>query len=139
MGGKMANMKADYKTVLLGDVANAVLALGEKPEDIYEYKLLKLSAPCCEKMEDALDKGAIGFGEFHDTILNRDHNINFADCSPYPEGAVWEEYPISFCPFCGEKVEIEEIERVSLRIKKRRIPARTEETYEEITIQGGDR
>ena len=61
---------------------------------------------CCEEMRHAFEYDYIQFGEFHSN-LNTDKNVNIARCSPYPEGAVWEEKPIKFCPFCAEQVEIE--------------------------------
>jgi len=127
-------MKAYYKTILKGEGATLGYPFREKPEAVYEYVLLEMTAPCCIGMKEALENEAIGFGEFHDTILNCDCNINFADCHPYPEGAVWDEYPICFCPFCGEKVETEERERVTRKKYKRTIASRTETDYKEVSI-----
>jgi hypothetical protein len=64
---------------------------------------------CCEEMEDAWKSRDrfIGFGEF-DGMLNKDCNVNIYHCSPWPEGAVWDEMAIRFCPFCAEPIEIEE-------------------------------
>lgn len=109
-----------YKTVLRGELTRKETIIG-KPTDVYEYRLLEMSEPCCPEMKEALEADAIGFGEFHDTILNRDNHLNFADCRPYEEGAVWNEYPISFCPFCGTRVETEEKEKVTLKITKRHV------------------
>lgn len=122
-------MKAYYKTILRGDSANS--ALKEKADDVYEYVLLEITEPCCQQMKEALEHDAIKFGEFGESYLNQDCNINFGDCSPYAEGAVWDEYPIHFCPFCGQKVETEERERVILRKTKRVIPSRVEDDYSE--------
>lgn len=127
-------MKAHYKTVLEGEGANIGYPFNRKPEDVYEYILLEMTDPCCQEMGNALEAEAIGFGEFHDTILNRDCNINFADCHPYPEGAVWDEYPIRFCPFCGQQVETEERQRVTRKRYKKRIPSRTEDDYREVVV-----
>ena len=125
-------MKVYYKTVLKGEGSHQEYPFNEKPDDVYEYILLEITEPCCDEMKKALEDAAVGFGEFNDCILNCDCNFNFADCHPYPEGAVWDEYPIRYCPFCGMKVETEEREKVTRKLVKHRIPARTEDGYEEI-------
>lgn len=58
---------------------------------------------CCTA---ARNSEAVTFGEI-DSNLNRNEHVNISSCAPYPEGAVWEEEEINFCPFCGTKVEIE--------------------------------
>jgi len=58
---------------------------------------------CCE---DAEQSNAITFGDV-DNILNIDERVNISSCAPYPEGAVWNEEAINFCPFCGAKIEID--------------------------------
>ncbi len=68
----------------------------------YELKEIKTEY-CCSESESS---DAIQFGEV-DTILNTDESVNIASCAPYPEGAVWDEEPIKFCPFCGKKITIE--------------------------------
>jgi hypothetical protein len=45
--------------------------------------------------------------ESWDSIFNEDNQVNIFRCSPWPEGAVWDKKPISFCPFCGCRVETE--------------------------------
>jgi len=126
-------MKAYYKTILKGENIHS-LPYEEKPTDVYEYKLLEITDICCQEMKDALHDNAVGFGVFHDAILNSDKNINFADCSPYPEGAVWTEYAINFCPFCGKRVETEERERVTLKKIKRKVRLERVD-YDEIPIE----
>lgn len=126
-------MKAFYKTVLRGETARVEYPFRERPDQVHEYKLLERTEPCCGEMAKALGE-AIGFGEFHDYILNGDKEINFANCHPYPEGTSWNYYAIKFCPFCGEPVSTEERERVSLKKSTRVIPERTETTYEEVVL-----
>ena len=58
---------------------------------------------CCHEMEIS---DAVRFGEW-DSMLNRNSDVNISTCSPYPEGAVWDEEAINFCPFCGTKIEVE--------------------------------
>jgi len=64
---------------------------------------------CCEQASEAWEDRAVIFGEA-DTVLNFDNNVNILKCSPYPEGAVFTEYSISFCPFCGKSITVKEEE-----------------------------
>jgi len=127
-------MKAYYKTVLRGDTATEMVGLSPYPPyNVYEYKLLEMTEPCCEEMKVALEEGAVKFGEF-DVCLNGDANINFAQCSAYPEGAVFTEYAIDFCPFCGKPVKTEERERVILKKHLVEVPGHTEVEYKEESL-----
>jgi len=112
-------MKAYYKTVLWGAEFS-----------VYEYVLLEMTEPCCDEMRQAIENGAIHFGEI-DRILNRDCNINLHHHSH-------DEYAIRFCPFCGEKVEIQERERVILKKYHKEVPTHTEVEYKEepLPLQG---
>ncbi len=67
----------------------------------------KVESPCCPDMELAIGDEFIGFGEF-DSILNSVKAMCLYQCSPFPEGASWDEMHIEFCPFCGEKIILEE-------------------------------
>jgi len=69
---------------------------------------------CCVAMEDAWVQGAIVFGGFD---CGHTNSINIGLCHPYPEGASWDNFEISFCPFCGEAIECVEAER-SVLVKK---------------------
>lgn len=75
--------------------------------DIHDIKLKEITF-CCETMKNVWDE-FIGFGE-EDSILNRESTVNIYNCHPWPEGAVWDSKPISYCPFCATKIEIELIE-----------------------------
>lgn len=70
-----------------------------------EYKLDNVNF-CCDEMREAWNDYAIQFGEKE--MLNTNHNVNIFRCSPYPEGAVFTEYEILYCPFCGELIVVEE-------------------------------
>jgi len=63
---------------------------------------------CCCYIEEAIKKRYLIFGE-DDCFLNKDANINIIRTSSYPSGTVVDHYPISFCPFCGSKVLIENV------------------------------
>ena len=60
---------------------------------------------CCEKMEEAFAGRYIVFGEY-DGVFNKDTCVNIVHCSPYPEGAAWDEMAINTCPFCGEDIDV---------------------------------
>ena len=122
-------MKAIYKTVLRGELAKTS-EWDKNPEEVYEYAFIKWEDVCCDGMKEAIDCDALGFGEFQDTILNRDNNINFSDCSLYPEGAFWHYFPIHFCPFCGAPAASIEGQRVKLRVIEKRHTQVTHETEE---------
>ena len=55
-------------------------------------------------MKEAMEESAIKFGDYEDPSKH-DKTLNIFKCSPYPEGACWDEYAIRFCPFCGEKIK----------------------------------
>lgn len=61
---------------------------------------------CCDDALEAERESFLHFGEY-DSVLNKDTNINIIKCSPYPEGAVFDEMSIKYCPFCGKKIIIE--------------------------------
>lgn len=98
-------MKLKYKISKRDDDCNLW-----KSGDIKEIKTIETDF-CCDKMKEAFEDSFIEFGEYpSDSILNCDSNVNIYKCSPYPEGACWDEMAISFCPFCGKKIEISEAE-----------------------------
>jgi hypothetical protein len=66
---------------------------------------------CCDKMKKAIKNRYIIFGE-DDRFLNKDSNLNIIKTSCYPSGTVMDTQEISYCPFCGSKIEIENIETV---------------------------
>ena len=71
--------------------------------DVERFEITKIRIDyCCEK---ARESEAIKFGEF-DSVYISDANMNIASCSPYPEGAAWDEEAINFCPFCGIEIEV---------------------------------
>jgi hypothetical protein len=72
--------------------------------DRRKYELKEIETTYC--CDDARNSSAITFGEV-DSTLNRNECVNISSCAPYPEGAVWDEEPINFCPFCGAKIQID--------------------------------
>lgn len=61
--------------------------------------------PCCDKAKEAWANKFIGFGEF-DSMLNKNKHVCIYQCSPYPEGAVYDEMEIEYCPFCAAKIQV---------------------------------
>lgn len=55
---------------------------------------------CCDGMKKAWGK-FIEFGDYKKSL-----NINIFNCSPWPEGAVWDEMAIKYCPFCGTEIVV---------------------------------
>lgn len=77
-------------------------------DDIQEIKFGEPHA-CCTDMKNAIDDNFIGFGEY-EGLLNQVGSACIYHCSPYPEGACWDEMSIQYCPFCGEEIEVELVE-----------------------------
>lgn len=114
-------MNIQYKTIMWEP--SGILRSGRPGElEVYEIKALE-TLFCCDDMKEAVDgdHSFIGFGEFIDSCLNRDTNVNISDCAPYPEGAVWTFKKILYCPFCMERITTEETKRVRLISRKRRV------------------
>lgn len=61
---------------------------------------------CCDDMQEAWggSYGCITAGDVNEYEMNA---ICISDVSVYPEGSYTKSLPINFCPFCGEKIEIE--------------------------------
>ena len=68
-----------------GDVENIRLSVSSPPEF------------CCDEMIHAF-ASAIVFGKVCSMGLNTDPNLNIVQTYAYPEGAVFNLYPINFCP-----------------------------------------
>lgn len=103
------------RTTLVGQRAGIFPFDNRKADSIFNIKEVEIDY-CCEKMEEAFQEDFIGFGEFKvDRPLNRDNNVNIFHCSPYPEGAVWSEMAIKLCPWCKEKIQIQNIETKALK------------------------
>ncbi len=73
---------------------------------------------CCDDMEGAWGDNAVGFGEIDDSY-GPQVGVNIYHCLPYPEGAVWDEYHINFCPFCGTSIEIKVLDEPIIKCPKK--------------------
>lgn len=61
---------------------------------------------CCNEMAEAFKEYFIGFGEYDSCGINKTEEVCIYHCSPYPEGAVYYQMPIQFCPFCKEEIKV---------------------------------
>ncbi len=103
-------MLVKTKTTLVASKAGIFPFDGCTADSIYDIEEAEIDY-CCKLMEKAFQEEFIGFGEFNvDRPLNKNNNVNIFHCSPYPEGAVWDEMAIELCPWCKEKIEILNIE-----------------------------
>src|SRR3990167_3738963 len=75
------------------------------------YTQANITEFCCLRLEKAWNADAVGFGEANSSY-GEQGGVNIYHCSPYPEGAVWDEYPIDFCPFCGIAIEVKSLEAI---------------------------
>lgn len=124
-------MEVLYKTILCGDQTQFGLsARPHSPDEVSSTELLDIPKKCCKEMEAALEEGAISFelvGEWRDYVPA----LAFELCHPYPEGACYDHYGISFCPFCGEEVKLREAKRVKLKKVEKHIPEKVITDYVE--------
>ena len=119
-------MKLEYKTIMYG----GTIPFLPSKDGIKERVPLNISTPCCEDMKEALEEHLIGFGEFMDSYLNKETTLCIAK---YQWG--YDFYSIYYCPFCGEKIESEETERVTLKIvKKKKLQPKSAWTEVEIEV-----
>jgi len=108
---KENEMLIKTKTTLVGGQKAGIFPFDNCTTDsIYDIEESEINY-CCKLMEEAFQEGFIGFGEFNvERPLNKNNNVNIFHCSPYPEGAVWNEMAIELCPWCKEKIQILNIE-----------------------------
>lgn len=109
-------MKITYKSIYHSDQSFY--------EDYWEYKEVSTEL-CCDEMRECWGD-AIKFGE-SDVSVNRFSDATLHDVHHYPEGAVYDDYPINFCPFCGVEIVCEEGEKVQVVSEKKEI---VKEVYE---------
>jgi len=114
-------MKVYYKALLYHEHHN--LLVHHKEGDLKGYKLIVSEGEyvlvyCCNEMAHAITEGAIFFGQkdFYaskdDTEeLSDNKDLNFASLSLGAHSYSADFYPIKFCPFCGQKVELVEAEK----------------------------
>jgi hypothetical protein len=72
---------------------------------IFEVSADRPEVFCCENMEDAWDKHVVGFGDY-ETMCNKNTDVNLYEWAIYPEGSFTSNWPIRFCPFCAQPVEV---------------------------------
>jgi len=82
-----------------------------RQEEIDDYAKIKVIKKefCCEELKKAWGNNFIGLADYENKELVRNKetvSINIYKCSQYPEGAVWDDTRIQFCPFCGKEIEV---------------------------------
>lgn len=104
-------MLVTTKTILRGDKARDNLR--EKRSDIHEVRAVDVQF-CCKEMRRAFEDHYIEFSDWHE-YPQYDKHINIYD-------VYHQSKHINFCPFCGEKIRIENMETVELiRGAKRKV------------------
>jgi hypothetical protein len=63
---------------------------------------------CCDEMNEAWEDKVVGFGDREG--MTTDPSVNIYQCTVWPEGTIWTEYQIRFCPFCGTEIELQTAE-----------------------------
>lgn len=78
--------------------------------DSYKYKF-KRYEPCCD---DILDNPCIDFTNYNLTKETPDNEPRYclSNIETYDDEAWCDNYPIKFCPHCGEPIEIEVTETI---------------------------
>lgn len=77
--------------------------------DIINIKCVNVEF-CCDKMDDAWGEFVV-FGE-DDSFINATNSAVIVQTMCYPSDAVINHMNIDYCPFCGAKIEIENIKTV---------------------------
>jgi hypothetical protein len=99
-------VKITYKTVIKGDAA-----LGLSPDTTHEIWWLSTEY-CCVEAKEAFEELFMRFGDWDGVPICPE--VNIFRCHPYPEGAVFDQMPIRYCPFCGKEIVLIEGERAKL-------------------------
>lgn len=78
------------------------------PTDEGEAWRAMVASYCCDEMEEAWEDGVVGFGEHEGQTA--EPAVNLYRREEWPEGTIWTEYNIRFCPFCGTEIELKTAE-----------------------------
>lgn len=101
-------MLVKYKTILYGDKPAYKDFIRKKdifkPNEVAEYKAISHDF-CCEEMEHCIRGGSpLSFSDYN--IPELYYNVYIPD--KYGDG---DNLEVKYCPFCGEKIKYEEVER----------------------------
>ena len=102
-------MKIKTKTVIEKECSRPDDIFRHAKGDVRDIKLASIDF-CCNDAEDA-------WGEFivwgdDDRYLNKTNSPTIIKTCCYPSGTVMDYLEIQYCPFCGKRIEIENIETV---------------------------
>jgi len=106
-------MLVKYKTILYGDKPAYRDFISNKdvfdPEKVAKYKVISHDF-CCDEMKDCIRGGyPLCFSDY--VFPEPCYNVYVPD--GYGES---DDIEVKYCPFCGEKIEYEEVEKI--RYKK---------------------
>ena len=98
--------------------------------DYYKYKFKKYE-PCCDNI---LDNPCIDFTNYNLTEETQDNEPRYCLTSfDSNDDVAWcENYPIKFCPHCGEPIEIKTVEVIDCSEKFSALAKKREELLERI-------
>jgi hypothetical protein len=81
--------------------------------DVKEYILQNMSEPCCDGMDEAMKNNVVVWGDpDKEDWLNKCSTMNLTERFYTQYDGAYEHnlYPINFCPFCGESIDITYVE-----------------------------
>jgi hypothetical protein len=81
-----------------------------KKGDVREIKVYSIDF-CCDMMKEAREKDFVAWGE-DESYLNKVNSLTIVRTSCYPSGTVMDHLEIKYCPFCGERIKVENVETI---------------------------
>ena len=78
---------------------------------------------CCSEMDVAWHDGAVGFGSKSSYSMNHIAAVCIYACYPYPECTVWNEFPITVCPFCAVPIVLKQLPDYWLNEQHKKVAA----------------
>ncbi len=122
-------MKVGYKTIIRGEESKLsphLQTVDFENKEAYLNDMLfhETLVPCCERMKAAIEDDNIVF----DQGVCCNFNARWSE----GEG---DNLDINFCPFCGEKIILEEIKRVRMVNNPITIPAKRVDNFVEEEVK----
>lgn len=98
-------MKIETVTMVKKDV----IGFAGNREEAVDIRCTKLEF-CCNDMEEAWNE-FISWGD-NESFINSVNSATITMERCYPSGTLIDTMNISFCPFCGAKIEIENVKTI---------------------------